>query len=237
MNSLQGKRALVTGGSAGIGRAIAAQLVAGGAQVAIAARTQSVLESAALELGATPIVADLSSAQAASQLAAEALDKLGGLDVLVLSSGIYLEGNITALAARDLSDLLGANVIGPTALAKNLVPALVASQGDVLIINSSIVRAQNIAGRAYYAAGEQAMKAIADGLRDEINALGVRVTSIYPGTTATPRQERRHRTAGKQYQPERLLQPSDVALMALAALCLPSTAEATDIYVRPRLKS
>jgi NADP-dependent 3-hydroxy acid dehydrogenase YdfG len=237
MNSLQDKRALVTGGSAGIGRAIAAQLVARGSKVAIVARTQTALEATARELGATPIVADLSTEQAASQLAADALDKLGGLDVLVLSSGIYLEGNMASLAGRDLSDLLCANVIGPTALAKSLIPALIASQGDVLIVNSTIIRAQNIAGRAYYAAGEQAMKAIADGLRDELNELGVRVTSIYPGTTATPRQERRHRTAGKKYQPERLLQPSDVALIALAALSLPSTAEATDIYVRPRLKT
>lgn len=237
MSDLRGKRALVTGGSAGIGRAIATALVTREARVVVAARTTAKLRAAATEIGAVPISADLSTVEAASRLAADAVAALGGLDILVLSSGIHLQGAMTELPEHDFAELLRNNVIGPAALARCLAPALAAGRGDILIINSTVVRAQNIAGRAYYAAGQQAMKSVADGLRDELNESGVRVTSIFPGVTATPRQQHLYQTAGRAYRPEKLLQPEDVASMAVAALSLPPTAEATDIFVRPRHKS
>ena len=87
MTGFHGKRALVAGGSAGIGRAIAAGLTGQGAEVAIAARTANTLNKAAREVGAIPIVCDLSSEEAASNLATAAINALGGLDLLVLSSG------------------------------------------------------------------------------------------------------------------------------------------------------
>jgi NADP-dependent 3-hydroxy acid dehydrogenase YdfG len=233
----EGKRALVTGGSAGIGHAIAAALAMAGARVVIASRTAATLDSAAARIGATPIIADLSTAAAASRLAAAANSVLGGVDILVLSSGIHIEGAMADLPDDALPWLLQNNVIGPAALARHLTPALVAARGDVLVVNSTVVRAQNVRGRAYYAAGQQAMKALSDGLRDELNESGVRVTSVFPGVTATPRQQNLHMAAGKAYQPARILQPEDVAAIALAAIALPATAEATDIYIRPRHKT
>jgi len=73
-------------------------------------------------------------------------------------------------------------------------------------------------------------------LRDEVNEHGIRVTSVFPGSTATPRQARLHEKAGRNYRPERLLQPDDVADAILAALVAKSTSEVTDIYLRPMLK-
>lgn len=237
MSGFHGKRALIAGGSAGIGRAIAAGLAGQGAKVVVAARTAATLNKAATELGAIPIVCDLSSDDAASNLATATIHALGGLDILVLASGFHLSGNITELGGSAFADLLRSNVLGPAALARLLAPSLAAAHGDILIVNSTVVRAQNVKGRAYFAAGQHAMKAFADGLRDELNDSGVRVTSMFPGTTATPRQEKLHEHAGKKYQADRLLQPEDVASLALAALSMPDTAEVTDIVVRPRFKT
>jgi NADP-dependent 3-hydroxy acid dehydrogenase YdfG len=74
-------------------------------------------------------------------------------------------------------------------------------------------------------------------LRQEVNEQGIRVLCVYPGRTATSRQERLYAKEGKPYRPELLLQPEDIATMVVAALSLPRTAEVTDINIRPMLKS
>src|SRR5947199_403443 len=76
-----------------------------------------------------------------------------------------------------------------------------------------------------------------DGLRQEVNAFGVRVISVFPGRTATPLQASLFELEGRQYAPTKLLQPEDVAAMVVQALALPPTAEVTDILIRPAIKS
>ena len=88
-----------------------------------------------------------------------------------------------------------------------------------------------------YAATKHALKGLADGLRQEVNAFGVRVISVFPGRTATPLQASLFELEGRQYVPKRLLQPEDVAAMVVQALALPPTAEVTDILIRPAIKS
>jgi NADP-dependent 3-hydroxy acid dehydrogenase YdfG len=84
-----------------------------------------------------------------------------------------------------------------------------------------------------YAASKHALRALADGLRDEVNKKGVRVITVFPGRTATPMQEAVHRYEGRPYDAERFLQPEDVAAAAVNALALPRTAEVTDLHIRP----
>ena len=81
------------------------------------------------------------------------------------------------------------------------------------------------------------MKGLADGLRQEVNALGVRVISVFPGRTATPLQAHLCELEGRQYVPDSLLQPEAVAVMVAQALALPPTAEVTDILIRPAIKT
>jgi NADP-dependent 3-hydroxy acid dehydrogenase YdfG len=78
---------------------------------------------------------------------------------------------------------------------------------------------------------------MADSLRDEVNADGIRVLSVYPGRTATPRMAALFEKEGKTYRPELLMQPGDIASMVAHTLALPRTAEVTDISIRPMLKS
>jgi NADP-dependent 3-hydroxy acid dehydrogenase YdfG len=137
----------------------------------------------------------------------------------------------------DLDAQYATNLRGPYAVAKALLPALIAARGEIVFVNSSVVRAASLAGRGQYAAFEHALKAVADSIRDEVNQHGVRVLSIYPGVTATPRQAAIHQQSGAPYSPERMLQPEDVAGMIVAAISLARTAEVYEIFLRPMMKS
>ncbi len=127
------------------------------------------------------------------------------------------------------------NVRAPYALTKALLPMLRARRGQVVFINSSrgVIAG---AGVGQYAATKHALKAIADSLREEVNADGIRVLSVFLGRTATPMQATIHKLEGKVFQPEKLLQPEDVASVVINALSLPRTAEVTDINIRPLAK-
>lgn len=231
---MRGKRALVCGGSAGIGRAIAAAFASLGADVAIVARRNALVMETSRAIGATAIIADLADETQATRAGETAVATLGGLDVLIFAAGHFAGGPIADEPTTTFRALADVSLHGPTALLQAVLPALIASRGDVVFINSTVTRASQLAGRTQYAMAHQALKALADGLRDEVNRKGVRVTSIYPGTTATPRQEAMHAAAGKIYRPERLLQPQDVAQAVTALVALPETAEAMDLYIRPR---
>jgi short-subunit dehydrogenase len=128
------------------------------------------------------------------------------------------------------------NVRAPYLITQALLPKLKASRGQIVFINSTAgltARAQV----SQYAASKHALKALADSLRDEVNADGVSVLSVYPGRTASPMQAAVHQLEGRAYHPEKLMQAEDVAEIILSALALPRTAEVTDIQVRPSWKA
>jgi NADP-dependent 3-hydroxy acid dehydrogenase YdfG len=117
------------------------------------------------------------------------------------------------------------------------LPSLVAARGQIVFINSSVGQSVKRPEVAQYAATKHALRAIADSIREEVNPKGVRVLSLYLGRTATPMQEAVAREEGRNYNPESLLQPDDVAEVVVHTLTLPRTAEVTDISIRPMLKS
>src|SRR5260370_931141 len=84
---------------------------------------------------------------------------------------------------------------------------------------------------------QHALRSIADSLREEVNADGIRVLSVFPGRTATPRIAKLFEKEGRAYQPGLLMQPEDVAEMVTHSLRLPHTAEVTEISIRPMQKS
>jgi NADP-dependent 3-hydroxy acid dehydrogenase YdfG len=101
-----------------------------------------------------------------------------------------------------------------------------------VFINSSVIM-RTRANVGQFAATQHSLKAIADSLREEVNPDQVRVLSVFPGRTASPRQAIIHEMEGKPYHPERLMQPEDVAGVVINALSLPRSAEVTDISLRP----
>lgn len=238
MDHFRGMGAIVTGASRGIGHAIATRLCALGARVLFVARSAD--ETAAAAGGAGPnasvLACDITDDHAPREILSTALKRFGRLDILVHAAGAITQETLAAANLATLDEMYRINVRAPVALTQAALPRLCESGGQILFVNSSIIRAADVAGRGGYAATKHALKAIADALRDEINPAGVRVVSIMPGTTATPSQERLHALAGKRYVSERLLQPEDIAQAACDALAMPRTAEMTDVFVRPMSK-
>lgn len=237
--ALFGQVALVTGASGGIGGAIALALCGAGAVCHAVGRDAGRL--AALEARAAglpgklvPERFDLTAAGTVEKLVAA----LGAerLDILVHSAGAISYGRLDESSAEDLDALYGANVRAPFELTRACLPLLERSQGQVAFVNSSTGLTPR-SGVGLFSMTQHALKALADVLRDEVNARGVKVFSVYPGRTATPRMEKRFAVEGRAYQPEVLLQPEDVASVVVGSLLLPRTAEVTNISIRPFAKS
>jgi NAD(P)-dependent dehydrogenase (short-subunit alcohol dehydrogenase family) len=233
--NLNGTVALVSGASGDIGRAIAFVLLDAGAEVFMLGRSMARLVQSPppehLREKCRYVVADLTDGAAVERVSAE-ISPRNRLDCLVLSSGTYERSREPAVFASQIA----ANVVGPYALLQQLLPLLVEAKGQVVFVNSSQAL-KATAGLGQYAATKHAMKAVADSLRDEVNAQGVRVISLFLGRTASERQRAIFAAEGRPYPPERLIQPADVAGLVLSLLRLPGTSEVTDVVLRPMQKT
>jgi NADP-dependent 3-hydroxy acid dehydrogenase YdfG len=229
----------VTGASSGIGKAIAVALAAQGAVLCLVGRNPEALETVAKSAEPSARIscyqADLMVDKDIETLTAGLQQDLRHLDLLIHSAGVYARGPIESAPVEQLDWQFRTNVRAPYALTQALLPMLRPRQGQIVFVNSSAgLRAG--ANVSQYAATKHALKAIADSLRAEVNAEGLRVLSVYPGRTATPMQALVHQMEARTYHPERLMQPEDVADAVLCALSMPRSAEVTDIHVRPLAK-
>ena len=240
MNTLHGYIAVVTGAGSGVGQAIACALATQGATLCLVGRTLATLEATACSVtNARAAIhcypTDLTHDDAVQALAEQLQHEWDAIDILVHSAGVYAMGKLEATPVTELDRQYRTNVRAPYLLTQELLPLLRRRQGQVVFINSSVgLTARGQVGP--YAASKHALKAITDSFREEVNDEGLRVLSVYLGRTASPMQAMIHAMEGKAYYPEYLLQPSDVAAVVLNALCLPRTAEVTDINIRPMRK-
>lgn len=241
MSPFQGRWALVTGASSGLGRACANALAAEGAALLLAGRSKERLDVVADEVreagasGVSTFAGDLAE-DAAIEALTEAVGKLSRLDILIHSAGSFSLGSVETTPVAELDKQIRVNLRAPYALTRNLLPTLRASAGQVVFFNSSVGKTAR-GGLIPYAASKHGLRALADGLREEVNANGIRVLSVFLGRTATPMQEHVCALEDVPYRPEQLIQPSDVAVIVLAALSLPRTVEVTDLHLRPMQKS
>ena len=238
MGLFSGQTVLITGASGGIGEAIVRRLGEEDATVCLSGRNRKRLQKMADQLPenrARCYPADL-TVESEVQEAVNAI-RAGNrrLDALIHCAAIILMGPVATAAARDFEYQFQTNVLGPFRLTQLLLPALILSRGQIVFINSSAGRRAR-AGISQYAATKHALRAVADSLREECNASGVRVCSIFLGSTATPMQAHVRARQKSTYDPSRLIQPTDVAEMLAAVLSLPRTAEVTDLVMRPTAK-
>ena len=240
MHRFDGRTAVVTGGGSGVGLAIAVALAKEGANLCLIGRRLDKLEAAASEAqcsGARVVCCRADLAKDADLI--ELMRRLSvdaGIDILVHSAAVLQRAPIESASLDEFDTHYRVNVRAPYALTQVLLPALRSRRGEVVFINSS----SGIMAKpqfAQYDSTKQALKALADSLRAEVNSDGVRVLSVYLGRTATEMQARIHEKEHKAYRPELLLQPGDIASIVLSALSLPRTAELTDIHIRPLIKT
>ena len=223
---------LITGAGSGIGAALARRLLdRGDAVVALARDAGRARQIAAALPGASVLVGDLAQPGRLSwALSKQQLPDR--IDTLVHVAGVVDLGDVADLPATLWEQQLAVNLVAPAELTRLLLPVLRVSQGQVVFVNSGAGLRAN-AGWSAYAASKHGLRALADALRAEEAQHGVRVTSIYPGRTATPMQERVHQQEGQDYDAERFITPDAVVTTILTALDLPRDAEITDLTVRP----
>ncbi|MFE6610056.1 SDR family oxidoreductase [Amycolatopsis sp. NPDC057786] len=219
--------ALVTGATRGIGAA-AARALAPTHRLLLGGRDADALGELAGTLPeAKPWPIDLTDTETLETATAE----IGELDVLVHSAGVARLGTVETATDADWRANFEVNVLGVVTLTRLLLPALRASKGHVVVINSGA--GQNARpGWGPYAASKFAVRAFADSLREEESAL--RVTSIYPGRTDTEMQQAIVADEGRAYEPERFLRPESVAAAVLAAVSATGDAHPTEVILRPR---
>ena len=238
--SFEGQTAVITGGGTGVGAALARALADVGASIILIGRRLNRLEEVAatvrnLGVHAACYSADISSGSSLFDVAKRIKAELMHVDILVQNAAMYAAAPFENADLSDFDKQYQTNVRAPYALTQALLPMLKERHGQVVFINSSSAIAAKPMS-AQYDSTKHALKAIADSLRGEINVHGVRVLSVYLGRTASEMQERIYQMEGKAYRPELLLQPADVASVVINALCLPRTAEVTDISIRPMIK-
>ena len=235
MAAFTNKTAVVTGASSGVGKAIALALAVQEATVCLVGRKLEALTAvsrAPVPLAFSAIRPTSRHEEEIHELAGSLRRDIGSIDLLVHSAGVISLGSIEEAPVEDFDRQYRTNVRGPYVLTQALLPLFRGSRGEVVFVNSSI-GLNSKAGTGQYAATKHALKAIADSLRAEVNADGLRVLSVFLGRTATPMQQNLHDREGRDYHPELLLQPEDVAAVVLNAVSLPRTAEVTDISIRP----
>jgi NADP-dependent 3-hydroxy acid dehydrogenase YdfG len=230
---------LVTGASGGVGGAIARRLGDNGATVWLSGRNLERLNRLAEQVPSKrgrPIPGDLTVEHEFQEVVRQVLAGGGRLDGIVHCAATISLASFATASKEDFEKQFGINVLVPFRLTQLLLPALTSSKGLVVFINSTAGRTP-LAEVGQYAATKYALRALADTLREECNAAGVRVCSVFLGSTATSMQAAVRAKQKRPYHPERLIQPDDVAQMVSGILALPQTAEVTDIIMRPTMKA
>lgn len=190
MIDLNGKRALVTGGSRGIGAAIALALAENGADVAFTYQNSiSKAESVAASIQGTgrraiAIKANSADPEAITRSVTEAVSALGGLDILVNNAAIGLNGMIADINLDDYQALMDINVRGPVLFAKAVIPHLAAG-GRIISIGSGLAERVPFPGVTAYAMSKSALLSFTRGLSRELGPKGITVNLVLPGSTDT----------------------------------------------------
>jgi NAD(P)-dependent dehydrogenase (short-subunit alcohol dehydrogenase family) len=195
---LVGRVVLVTGGSAGIGRATATCLAERGADVVVCARGKQRLEEAAREMpGALAVVADTTSADDRERLVGAAVAAYGRLDAVVLNAGQGWVGLVEDMPVADVERLVAVNLTATMALAQVALPHLLASAaaraaGADIVVVSSVAAWSQVPPLTVYCATKAGVQGFVRGLRREVAARGVRVSSVNPGPVRTEWLARGH---------------------------------------------
>lgn len=223
---------LLTGAGSGIGRLLAQRLHARGDDLVLVARDESrAAELSAAFPGSIPVVADLARPERiAPALAAAALPER--IDAVVHAAGVVELGPVADLPLDAWTSQLTVNLVAPAELTRLLLPRVRAARGRIVFVNSGAGLNAHPDWSAY-AASKHGLKALADALRGEESVHGVRVTSVYPGRTATPMQQKVHEQEGAAYDAARWIDPASVVTAILTALDLPRDAVISDLTVRP----
>ncbi len=182
---LEGKRTLVTGGSSGIGYAIAEALVERGCVVAINGRNQERLDAAAERLGCQGIAGDVGVEEDAQRIVATFVEQAGGIDVLVNNAGFGRFAPLLQTTAADVEDIFRTNVLGAFLMAREAARHFVAQDSGAIVNIASTAATKGFQGGTAYAASKFALRGMNECWRDELRRSNVRVLLVNPSEVIT----------------------------------------------------
>jgi NAD(P)-dependent dehydrogenase (short-subunit alcohol dehydrogenase family) len=217
---LEGKAALVTGASSGLGRATAISLAQAGADVALMARSQGELDSAKEEVSkigrlALTLPVDLASEAETAGAVGRTVEALGRIDVLVNAAGTDAPGTVAELDVEGWDRTLAVNLRAPFLLSKAAFPHMREAGGGIIINISSVAGKKGWANASAYCASKFGLTGFTEALADEGKEHGIRAIVLYPGAMATNwgafSPEERQGSEPTNASPTRVLPPERVA--------------------------
>jgi len=224
---------VITGAGSGIGRLLAERLHARGDRLALVARDESRADDLARMFpGSVTIVADLAQPETIAPAVAAATVLPDAIDGVIHAAGVVELAHVADLPLAAWTGQLAVNLVAPAELTRVLLPRVRSARGQIVFVNSGAGLTAH-PDWAAYAASKHGLKALADALRGEEAGRGVRVTSVYPGRTATPMQAKVHEQEGADYDAARWIDPASVVTAIVTALDLPRDAVISDLTVRP----
>ncbi|HYU31903.1 MAG TPA: 3-oxoacyl-[acyl-carrier-protein] reductase [Thermoanaerobaculia bacterium] len=186
MFRLDGKTALVTGASQGIGEGIARLLARQGARVVLAARNREKLEALAAEIdGAHPLVLDVSRPETFGEKLKSLPEDLGGIDILVNNAGITADNLLARMSLDDWDRVLRTNLTGAFALSKEVLRGMMKKRWGRIVNVGSVVGLMGNAGQANYAAAKAGLVGLTKSLARELGSRNITVNVVAPGYVVT----------------------------------------------------
>ena len=191
MNGIEGRIALVTGASQGIGRACALELARAGATVALAARSQDKLAEAVADIEqaggkAAAFALDVASEESIKNTARAVLDRFGKVEILVNNAGITRDGLMLRMKRADWDDVLGTNLTGAFLLSQALLSPMLKNRWGRIVNISSVVGRTGQAGQVNYAASKAGLIGLTRSMAREVASRGITVNAVAPGYIETP---------------------------------------------------
>lgn len=227
----EGDIAWVTGGSSGIGEAIARELVGSGYRVAISGRSEAKLQSAASSMGALAIVCDVRDEASVAKAHQSIVEALGPVSLLVNNAGITLFERFGDITVEQFDDVISTNLTGLFYCTRTVLPDMYTARRGVIVQMLSVASTKAFAEGAAYGASKFGALGFTNSLREEARKHNVKVIALMPGATETEAWD----TASREEFHERMMQPVDIAQTLTHILSQPDRMMTEEIVLRPIL--
>jgi NADP-dependent 3-hydroxy acid dehydrogenase YdfG len=230
MGFLKGKTAIVTGGTRGIGLAIAKALLGEGASVAICGRSQEALDEALAELKAigpaVGLAVDVADRESVAKLFSMTVESFGGLDILINNAGVGIFKPMGQFSVEDWRMMMETNLTGVFHCCQLALPLMTARGGGAMIQIGSLAGKNPFAGGSIYNATKFGLNGFAEAMMLDHRYDGIRVSNVCPGSVDTQFSPGTARAPWK-------VQPEDIAEIILTVLRLPARTMMSYVEVRP----
>lgn len=240
--SPEGKAVLVTGGTTGIGRAIALLLAAQGANVVFFGHEQQHLDDAMADIKAVAkgsvfgFVGNTGTEDGIAEIFRHVDEQLGGLDILVNNAAIGF-GNVTGVSYAEIQNVVNIDLLGYLACTAGALERM-KQKGSGHIVNIGSLSAQvREATGSVYVAIKAGIRAYSEALRKEVNKQGIKVSLVEPGAVDTDMQKKPTDEKLKKVENLEMLQATDIAVAVLYCLSQPKRCDVIELKVRPHLQS